>query len=83
VDGEGEGNKSEADEYCREDEELVDDEDGPAWNFAPNEELTQAPEYTFCPAPHQAQVLRLITRHFCRHPLFKTHSGDIETTTEI
>jgi hypothetical protein len=81
-DGE-EGDESEDDKYSREDEELVDDEDGPAWNFAANEELTHAPKYTFCPAVHQAQVLHLITRHFCCHPIFKTHSGVTGTAAEI
>jgi len=41
------------------------------------------PNYTFCPAPHRAQVLRIFTRHYCRHPLFPTRSGTTCTAAAI
>ncbi|KAJ7272750.1 hypothetical protein B0H12DRAFT_975909, partial [Mycena haematopus] len=37
----------------------------------------------FCPAAHRAQLLRLFTRHFCRHPFFPERNGKHSTAEEI
>ena len=65
------------------DDELVDEEDAPAWNFADDEKRTSDADYVFCPAAHRAQTLRIFTRHFCRHPIFRTRSGQIQNARQI
>lgn len=69
--------------YDENDEDLVDEEDAPDWNFAPDEKLTDTPEYTFCPSAHRGQLLRILTKHFCRHPLFPTRSRETQSAPEI
>lgn len=51
-----------------------EDEDGPDWMFADDEKKAKDPTYTFCPAVHRKQILRLFTRHFCRHSMFKNQT---------
>ncbi|KDQ09763.1 hypothetical protein BOTBODRAFT_76568, partial [Botryobasidium botryosum FD-172 SS1] len=48
----------------------TDTEDAPDWEFEDGETRSKDPRYTFCPAPHRADVLRLFANHFCRHPIF-------------
>ncbi|KAJ6602864.1 hypothetical protein DFH09DRAFT_810636, partial [Mycena vulgaris] len=50
--------------------DAVDRFDGPASWFEPGE-TSFAPDknYTFCPAPHRRQILRIFIRHFCEHSL--------------
>ncbi|KDQ08673.1 hypothetical protein BOTBODRAFT_69613, partial [Botryobasidium botryosum FD-172 SS1] len=53
----------------------TDTEDAPDWEFEDGETRSKDPRYTFCPAPHRADVLRLFANHFCRHPIFPTCLG--------
>jgi hypothetical protein len=82
-DSEDDDGDNEGEDYYDGDKDPVDDEDVPLWNFAADEELTSVAEYTFCPAAHRTQILRLITKHFCGHPLFKTRSGQTESAAKI
>ncbi|KII86095.1 hypothetical protein PLICRDRAFT_115218, partial [Plicaturopsis crispa FD-325 SS-3] len=52
------------------DEDAVDEEDGPDWLFEDGEHKVDDPEYVFCPAPHRKHLLHIFTKHFCQHPLF-------------
>lgn len=63
--------------------EDTDDEDAPDYLFDEGEKVTKDPEYVFCPAAHRGQILRLFTRHFCRHPLFIRETGKQQTPMEI
>ncbi|KAJ7805591.1 hypothetical protein B0H14DRAFT_3771176, partial [Mycena olivaceomarginata] len=44
--------------------------DGPDWMFEADETSTRDPHYIFCPPHHRAQILRIFTRTFVRHPFF-------------
>ncbi|KDQ08347.1 hypothetical protein BOTBODRAFT_118799, partial [Botryobasidium botryosum FD-172 SS1] len=50
-------------------------DDAPDWEFEDGETRSKDPSYTFCPAPHRADVLRLFADHFCRHPVFPARLG--------
>lgn len=64
------------------DDEEMDAEDGPDWQFEEGETRSPNPLYVFCPAPHRKPILRLFTKHFCQHPLFPERDGP-RTATEI
>ncbi|PIL26554.1 hypothetical protein GSI_12312 [Ganoderma sinense ZZ0214-1] len=87
-DPEAEAMQLEADELpVRVEQELEKDEqdaeDGPDWMFEDGEERSSDPEYVFCPAAHRKQILRLVTKHFCLHPLFpEQDSNDRPHTSE-
>ncbi len=54
------------------DEETLD---GPDWDFEPDEKTSPDKAYVFTPAVHRKQLLRLMTKAFCRHPIFPTQTG--------
>jgi hypothetical protein len=56
-------------------EDDIDEEDAPDWVFEEGELRSRDPEYTFCPAPHRKQILRLFTKHFCKHQLLPEPTG--------
>lgn len=56
-------------------EEATDEEDAPDWNFDAGEVRVKDPKYTFCPAVHRRQLLRMFTKHFCQHPIFPERGG--------
>ncbi|KAJ7204151.1 hypothetical protein GGX14DRAFT_369028, partial [Mycena pura] len=65
----------EDDEFTEDVEALIRGEepertDGPDWMFEADEIATRNPDYIFCPPQHRAQVLRIFTRTFVRHPFF-------------
>jgi hypothetical protein len=60
----------------------IDEEDAPDWVFEEGETKSRDPGYTFCPAPHRKQLLRLITTHFCRHSLLP-ESNQLLTQEQI
>ncbi|KAF5330152.1 hypothetical protein D9611_010589 [Ephemerocybe angulata] len=62
-----------------------DQEDGPDYLFEDGEKsVPRSANYTFCPAPHRRQLLRLFTSHFCQHPLFyERHEQEKWTSTKI
>ena len=39
--------------------------------------------YEFCPLPHRPSVLRLLTKHFCQHPLLPERHGQHRTAEYI
>ena len=39
--------------------------------------------YEFCPLPHQPSILRLLTKHFCQHPLLPERHGQDRTAEQI
>ena len=39
--------------------------------------------YEFCPLPHQPSILRLLTKHFCLHPLLPECHGELWTADHI
>lgn len=64
-------------------EKDMDEEDAPDWEFEDGETKSRDPNYTFCPAPHRANILRIFTRHFCLHPIFPNHRGTTSTPSLI
>ena len=40
-------------------------------------------EYEFCPLLHRPPILRLLTRHFCQHPLLPERHGETRTADLI
>ncbi len=58
-------------------EEEVDEEDGPDWMFEEQETRAKDPDYVFCPAPHHRQLLHLFMKHFCQHPLLPDREGEL------
>lgn len=65
------------------DSDMSDTEDAPEWQFETGEIKSKDELYTFCPAPHRAQILRLFSKHFCRHPFFSDRNGTHHTATQI
>jgi hypothetical protein len=63
-------------------EDEIDEEDAPDWVFEEGETRSKDPVYTFCLAPHRRQLLKLITKHFCRHPLLP-ESADFFSSKQI
>ncbi|KAG6814960.1 hypothetical protein H0H87_006271, partial [Tephrocybe sp. NHM501043] len=53
----------------------TDQENGPDWMFEDGKLTSQDPEYIFCPAPHRKQLLHLLTKHYCQHPLLAEKDG--------
>ena len=51
--------------------------------FADNKKCTNDPKYMFCPAAHHTQILQIFTWHFCWHPMFKIHSGQMQSGEQI
>jgi hypothetical protein len=41
------------------------------------------PSYTFCPLPHRAPILRLVTKHAAMHPLLPERHGRPRSSIEI
>ena len=39
--------------------------------------------YEFCPLPHRPPILRLLTKHFCQHPLLPERHGQPRTEEHI
>ena len=39
--------------------------------------------YEFCPLPHRPSILRLLTKHFCQHPLLPERHGQPRTAEHI
>ncbi len=60
-----------------------DAEDGPDWMFEEGEVRSSDPQYIFCPAPHRKQLLKLITKHFCLHPLFPEPDSNNQPHTSV
>ena len=65
------------------DSDMSDTEDAPEWQFETGEIKSKDELYTFCPALHRAQILRLFSKHFCRHPFFSDRNGTHHTATQI
>lgn len=50
-------------------------EDAPDWEFERGETVAADKTYVFTPAPHRRQLLRVVAKAFCRHPIFPTQAG--------
>jgi hypothetical protein len=74
---------SESDDADSGPDDISDTEDAPEWQFETGEIKSTDQLYTFCPAPHRVQILRLFSRHFCRHPFFVDRNGTHHTATQI
>lgn len=57
-------------------------EDCENWEVEENEKRSPNRDYVFCPAPHRAQPLRLVTEHFCLHSSLPERDGT-HSPTEI
>lgn len=59
-----------------------DMEDAPDWDCEKGETTSKDKTYVFTPAPHRHQLLRIVTRAFCRHAIFPNQNGQF-TPEEI
>lgn len=62
--------------------DATDTEDVNDYDVEPDEKTSKDPNYVFCPACHRKELLRLLTKHFCQHPLLPEPDG-IRTSEEI
>ncbi|KAJ7193522.1 hypothetical protein GGX14DRAFT_449176 [Mycena pura] len=57
--------------------------DGPDYMFEEGEVSSKDQSYVFCPKAHRKGILRLVTKHFVRHPFFPDRNGKCSTAPEI
>jgi len=65
------------------DDDATDTEDAPDWLFDAGEAVSTDTKYTFCPAAHRKQLLKIFTKHYCRHPFFPDRNGTFHTAKQI
>jgi hypothetical protein len=65
------------------DDDATDTEDAPDWLFDADKAVSKDTKYTFCPAAHQKQLLKIFTKHYCRHPFFPDRNGTFHTAKQI